>query len=367
MDAKLATLLLSVAIHAAVVALFAPAEDEERARVSVATERGTQEDASTVVVEEPVPVEIALVDPADFPTAAAIGTTRTASTPRVRSSTRGERPATPGESAGPSAPAGPSTPKGTFKMRSGPEPESLASKLAGAVIAQGHMEVVVPDLPGARIDYEISTVEAQLRDARWVANASPDAVRGARELLQILRAQRKQVELVAQKDGTYRTNKDTFTAHVGRDGKVRFDDKSNLRVEGLSGRFDTTDWLMRRYGMDPYASAKLAFLDRTRDQRAEIAKVDRRERLGQSVGLMQRNLERVWATSAEVDARKRAVFELWDECEEQGDEDVKEATEQARGMLVRWVQTKLRGADAFTEEELARLNARRTSKAVFAP
>jgi len=183
-------------------------------------------------------------------------------------------------------------------------------------------------------------VEAQLRDARWVANASPDAVRGARELLQILRAQRKQVELVAQKDGTYRTNKDTFTAHVGRDGKVRFDDKSNLRVEGLSGRFDTTDWLMRRYGMDPYASAKLAFLDRTRDQRA---------------------------ASAEVDARKRAVFELWDECEEQGDEDVKEATEQARAMLVRWVRTKLRGADAFTEEELARLNARRTSKAVFAP
>ena len=83
--------------------------------------------------------------------------------------------------------------------------------------------------------------------------------------------------------------------------------------------------------------------------------------------LMQRNLERVWATIAEVEARKRAVFELWDECEELGDEEAKEATEQARAVLVRWVQTKLRGADAFTAGELARLNARRTSKAVFAP
>ena len=158
-------------------------------------------------------------------------------------------------------------------------------------------------------------------------------------------------ELKRQKDGTYKADHDTYVAKVEKDGTVHFKDKKNLRIEGFGGRFDTTDWMMRRHGMDPYASEKLAMLDRTRDQRVEIGKAYR--------------LARLWATTQDVAARKELVFALWDECAETGDEDLVSGGAGARELLLRFVQVKLPGA--YTADELAKLNAHRHSKAMFDP
>ena len=68
-----------------------------------------------------------------------------------------------------------------------------------------------------------------------------------------------------------------------------------------------------------------------------------------------------------IDQKKELVFELWDECDDKG--DAKKGGTKARAALLRWVNVHLPkdGADAFTKDELERFNARRRSRARFAP
>jgi hypothetical protein len=73
---------------------------------------------------------------------------------------------------------------------------------------------------------------------------------------------------------------------------------------------------MRSQRMDPYASAKLRLMDRTRDQRVAIGKEYRREVLAQSGELMRKNVERLWAGTKDLRERKQGLFELWNECAE---------------------------------------------------
>jgi hypothetical protein len=260
----------------------------------------------------------------------------------------------------------PPPPTRHLTMRTGPELPSLSEQLAAAALA--HPDATqLPDLPGERATYALDAARSRLRDPHYVATASPDQLGADRAATVAALDARDAEELKLQKDGTYKADHDTYVAKVERDGTVHFKDKKNLRIEGLGGRFDTTDWIMRRHGMDPYASAKLAMLDRTRDQRVEIGKASRKEQLSHSAELMQGNLARLWATTQDVAARKELVFALWDECAETGDEDLVSGGAAARGLVVRFVQVKLRGPNGFTAEELATLNAHRRSKAMFDP
>lgn len=140
--------------------------------------------------------------------------------------------------------------------------------------------------------------------------------------------------------------------------------------------------MMRRHGQDPYASYKLRVLDETRDERAAIGKRYRTQQLAQSRQLMQKNLDRLWASTLDVAARKQGLFELWDDCAETGpemepggftppganDELVAGGTS-ARSQLVGFVRSKLPAgtAGAFTADELARFNKQRKSRAEFQP
>ena len=127
--------------------------------------------------------------------------------------------------------------------------------------------------------------------------------------------------------------------------------------------------LMRRHGMDPYASKKLAFLDSTRAERAQIGMRHRAEQLAMAPEIMKRNLDRLWGTIAEPAARRQVLFELWDECAESGNDELVVAGHAARLLVVGWIQAKLPAGSAlaYTAEDLAALNAKRTSKARFAP
>lgn len=137
----------------------------------------------------------------------------------------------------------------------------------------------------------------------------------------------------------------------------------------LAGGFDVSDALMRRHGMDPYASKKLAFLDSTRAERAQIGMRHRTEQLAMAPEIMKRNLDRLWGTIGEPAARREVLFELWDECAETGTDELVAAGRAVRLLVVGWIQAKLPAgtALAYTASELAAFNGRRTSKATFAP
>jgi len=147
------------------------------------------------------------------------------------------------------------------------------------------------------------------------------------------------------------------------------DRATTVVVPVLAGGFDTTDWLMRRHGQDPYASKKLAFLDSTRDERVQIGNRHRAEQLKQSPQLVQRNLDALWSATPDPDARKRALFELWDECAETGDPPLVAAGQAARRLVIGFIRGHLPagGAGAFTPAELAGFARAKRSTAAFAP
>ena len=73
---------------------------------------------------------------------------------------------------------------------------------------------------------------------------------------------------------------------------MQFDNAADFEIHwaelGLVGKFNADDWLARKAGIDPYASAKLAYLDRTRDERAGIAEDNRTADLAHAAGLDRR-------------------------------------------------------------------------------
>jgi len=147
------------------------------------------------------------------------------------------------------------------------------------------------------------------------------------------------------------------------------DRATTVIVPVLGGGFDTTDWLMRRHGQDPYASKKLAFLDATRDERVQIGNRHRAEQLTRSTQLMRHNLDALWAATQDPGARKRALFELWDECAETGDPDLVAAGQAARRLVIGFLRAHLPAGspEAFTPAELAALARSQQSKATFQP
>jgi hypothetical protein len=182
--------------------------------------------------------------------------------------------------------------------------------------------------------------------------------------------------------GRKKSDQDVFVAKVDRDGSVKMRDKANLSAELswnpsklLSGRFDVTDYLMRKTKNDPYASRKLKFLDETRDERVEIGKAWRQQQLQQTAMIMRNNLERAWAQAGVLAARKQALFELWDEIVEPksrddlADEVLVEASRAARKAVIGFIRAHLpQGSElAYSASELVALNAKRQSSVQFAP
>jgi hypothetical protein len=226
--------------------------------------------------------------------------------------------------------------------------------------------------------------------------------------------------------GTYRSNEGVFTGDVAADGSVKLTNARNLRITSwpdprklvklpkaigngvaswydkddktpadpdreavnlkrpngndtrpdhggtvpiLGGGFDVTDAIMRRHKVDPYASRKLAYLDKTRDERVQIGSRYRKEQLAKSTELMQKNLGALWVATTDLGARKQTLFELWDECAEAGEASVVDGGKTARMIVLGWINAKLPAgsAQAYTTSELATFNRKRQSKAAFEP
>jgi hypothetical protein len=160
----------------------------------------------------------------------------------------------------------------------------------------------------------------------------------------------------------------TLEKEVG--GSTDAGDRSKtVIIPVLRGGFDVTDAFMRSKGMDPYASKKLAFLDSTRDERVAMGAAHREQQLRRTTQLVQRNLDQVWQRVADPRARREALFEIWDEIVETGDEPTVEAGRAARKLVIGVIRARLPagGPEAYTAAEIAALNRRRNSKMSFSP
>ena len=170
-----------------------------------------------------------------------------------------------------------------------------------------------------------------------------------------------------------KSDHETFSARVSRDGTAHLTDKPDvdLHITCLFGgcKMALDDALMRRHGIDPYASAKRQWLDKTFEERAALGLANRKEDLARSAEFMQKNVHYAWQHTRDAAERKEALFELWDDCAESGDDDLVRGGAAARDYLVGFVRAHLPpgSADAFTADEIAKLNAHRKSRAAFDP
>ncbi len=138
----------------------------------------------------------------------------------------------------------------------------------------------------------------------------------------------------------------------------------------LSGSFDATDAVMRAAGMDPYFAAKLKWMDETRAERTELARRHRDRELAKSTQNMRRHLARLWQRPGlDAAARREALFELWDDCVEQGEAALLDACTRTRAEVIGFIRARLPAGSpaAYTADELRALNARRASSIPFAP
>jgi hypothetical protein len=173
---------------------------------------------------------------------------------------------------------------------------------------------------------------------------------------------------VIHPDDSMTSDQGTYTARIAPDGTVTMKDAPNIQpdLRVLGATFDVTDAIMRGRGEDPYASAKLSWLDRTRDTRVAQGTRYRADQLAQADSMMRANIDAMWVRLPDDAARKQALFEMWDECAETGDPALVAAGRAARATLIAVAQERL-GANAFTPQELSAFNARRTSTQRFDP
>lgn len=164
----------------------------------------------------------------------------------------------------------------------------------------------------------------------------------------------------------------TTGSPVDDDGKPEHhlkDTATTVIIPVIGGGFDVTDWLMRGRTGDPYASKKLAFLDATRDERVALGNEHRKRQLALTPQIVQRNLAALWRATPDAQARKQALFAMWDECAETGDPAVVAGGEAARRMVIGFIRARLPAGspDAYTRDELAALARVKQSKAAFEP
>jgi hypothetical protein len=209
-------------------------------------------------------------------------------------------------------------------------------------------------------------------------------------------------ELVPDGGGRAMIDEGPFVARVARDGKVTFQDRSSvgfklnipsrreigqvleswqkdpygvaMRHEGrtppiIDGRFELTDLAMRAAGQDPYAHRKMALLDRTRDERMQMAAAEKSDDLRAALARTPSHLEHIWRAPGTLAEKRRLLFQLWDECAESGSDEVLAASRAVRASIVAFIRRRLPTGSraAYSERELTRLNARRTSRDRFEP
>lgn len=179
-----------------------------------------------------------------------------------------------------------------------------------------------------------------------------------------------------------------YTAILLPDGRIGFDDHlvTASKADGFAPRMAGLPELVRKaQGRELWAHDKAKLARRTFDLRLGIAVAYAEKQIDRRLATLYRDLLEIWGQSAKAPvARRRTIFERWDECDEKmrvklpGFEHATDtridalrasAGEKARDKITSFIRKQLpKGSEhAYGDEELAELNRRRHSKARFAP
>jgi hypothetical protein len=149
-----------------------------------------------------------------------------------------------------------------------------------------------------------------------------------------------------------------FSARIGRDGRVSFDDKSIRDFKGLSGGFDVTDLIMRAKGDDPYRAEKAAFMQQTEAMRKKMAQAALKERVEASLARLPAHLDEIWRDGRHPAVeRRRLLYETWKDAAS-AETDLGDSGKEACVIVETFVRRYLPSGseDAFTDDELERYN-----------
>lgn len=173
--------------------------------------------------------------------------------------------------------------------------------------------------------------------------------------------------LVQRPDGSREYTGHAFTARIMPDGSVRFSDRGPIEggemLQGGPARFDVTDMIMGSQGQDPYRAEREWFMEETEEVRVELETAAAARLRAEAMAGVPGRLAAMWGRSTPAPIRRRAIFRMWDECDEEGD------GASVRRQVIAFIRAEIpqSSPDAFTVEEMRRWNADRESTAEFAP
>lgn len=166
-------------------------------------------------------------------------------------------------------------------------------------------------------------------------------------------------------------SQDSIVQRVNPDGTVTFRKwRPTFDIAKLMLTFDVSFMIMQARGKDPYAPQKLEYLDRTREKRLAIRKRWNRSIERGYFRTLNSRLLKLWRRKDMSYAAKRwTLFELWDECLENGTSERARKAQRARSMIIAFIRKQLPkgSAHAFTAAELARIAKLRAGESPFKP
>ena len=150
---------------------------------------------------------------------------------------------------------------------------------------------------------------------------------------------------------------------------------------GFRGGFDVTDGVMRATGRDPYAAAKRQLARETRALRDALRAEYDEKAAAQASDAMRTRIAQLWRQPMSWVAKRAAIFALWDEQLEAfasnagaplAADQIRDLTaaQAARVAIERYIRAHAPANDpvrGYTDQELTELNAKRRSRAAFAP
>jgi hypothetical protein len=209
----------------------------------------------------------------------------------------------------------------------------------------------------------------------------PDPVPEASPVHEAAKKASEAPELKQTADGSYLYDPGdrSFKAIVHPTGEVEFRDfggahfsDEGIRVNG------PTEWADRAEGKAKHSREKAAFLEKTHEQRTQMATAYADKSAKAAMELLRKQLEAADETfQGDVAKLREHVFKLWDECAEgeasQAGSPIDAARieygKAARAVIEGFIRRRMpRGTDdAFSAEEIELRNATRVSKTRFDP
>ncbi|MCA9655871.1 MAG: hypothetical protein H6712_12435 [Myxococcales bacterium] len=299
--------------------------------------------------ESSEPDELAPVEPSPAPTS-----------PRPRTPRRSEpSPAAPSEPTEPPSSSGPSSGGvALLGLRGGSRPDpnrsSLRPSLSPSTLGRGQ---VVREVGGARVELPDGPSDGKPRS---LVDAGFHRTRGGKMV--------------------YTDRQTGFRATLLPDGRLKF--RITVTPASMPGM---SEIVRAAQGQELYQQQKKRLLEETFELRLQMAVDFARDKMERRLKSLYRDLLEQWSDDSSSEAsRREGLFHRWDECEEgfgfalSGFEDAhsseidelrRESGQQARETIEGFIRRHLpKGSpQAYSEDELRRLNGGRHSRARFAP